>query len=180
MRLALGASRGRLTLRALSEVAPVLAIGGVAGVAAAKWAVAVFVPIAPAALPRVDGIDVNAPVLAFSIAILVLTGAVAGILPAMQAWRANIPTAAAGGRSGTTTRGHARTRSTLVVAQLALTLPLLVGAIVLARSFSVLMNVDPGFRPENVLSLHMAIPRAKSPTDGQIATSSIASRPFPA
>ena len=169
VRLALGASRGRLTLQALAEMAPVLAIGGIAGVAGARMAIAAFVPIAPAALPRVDSIEVNGAVLAFSMAILVLTAVVAGILPAMHAWRANIPTAALGSRSGTATRGHVRTRSALVVAQLALTLPLLVGATALTRSFSALMNVEPGFRTENVLSLHMAIPRSKYPTDEQIA-----------
>lgn len=169
VRLALGASRGRLTLQALAEIAPVLVIGGIAGVAGAKWAIAMFVPIAPVGLPRVDGIGVNAPVLLFSLVIVALTGVVAGVLPAMQAWRATIPTAVIGSRSGTATRGHVRTRSVLVVAQFALTLPLLVGATGLARSFSLLMNVDPGFRAENVVSLHMAIPRAKYPTDGQIA-----------
>jgi putative ABC transport system permease protein len=169
VRLALGASRGRLTLQALSEVAPVLAVGGIAGIAGAKLAIAAFVPAAPPALPRIDSIEVNGAVLAFSMAILVLTGIVAGILPAMHAWRANIPTATMGRRSGTATRRHVRTRSALVVAQLALTLPLLVGATALARSFAALMNVEPGFRTENVLSLHMAIPRSKYRTDEQIA-----------
>jgi putative ABC transport system permease protein len=60
-------------------------------------------------------------------------------------------------------------RSALVVAQLALTLPLLAGGTTLARSFSALMSVDPGFQTENVLTAHMAIPRSKYPTDGQIA-----------
>ena len=169
VRLALGASRGRLTLQALSEVAPVLAVGGIAGVAGARLAIAMFVPVAPATLPRIDSIEVNGAVLAFSMVILVLTGLVAGILPAMHAWRANIPTATMGSRSGTATRGHVRTRSALVVAQLALALPLLVGATALARSFAALMNVDPGFRTENVVSLHMAIPRSKYQSDEQIA-----------
>ncbi len=169
VRLALGASRGRLTLQSLAEVAPLLAIGGLAGVAGARLAIAAFVPVAPAALPRVDSIEVSGAVLAFSMAILVLTGVVAGLLPAMHAWRANIPAATLGSRSGTATRGHVRTRSALVVAQLALTLPLLVGATALARSFSALMSVDPGFRTENILSLHMAIPRSKYRTDEQIA-----------
>jgi putative ABC transport system permease protein len=169
VRLALGASRGRLTLQALAEVAPVLAVGGMAGVAGARFAIAAFVPLAPATLPRIDRIEVNGAVLAFSMAVLVLTGIVAGILPAMHAWRANIPTAAMGSRSGTATRGDVGTRSALVVAQLALTLPLLVGATALARSFAALMNVDPGFRTENVVSLQLAIPRAKYRSDEQIA-----------
>jgi predicted permease len=102
-------------------------------------------------------------------AILVLTGLVAGILPALQAWHANSPSATMGSRSGIATRGHVRTRSALVVGQLALALPLLVGATALARSLVSLMNVDPGFRTENVVSLHMAIPRSKYQRDEQIA-----------
>jgi putative ABC transport system permease protein len=169
VRLALGASRGRLTLQALAEVVPVLALGGVIGVAGARGAIALFLPIAPTALPRVDEIEVNGAVLAFSMAILALTGVVVGILPAMHAWRANVPTAAIGTRCATGSRGHARTRTALIVAQFALTLPLLVGATALARSFSALTGVDPGFRTENVLRLHMAIPRAKYTSDEQIA-----------
>jgi hypothetical protein len=150
-------------------VAPIIAIGGVAGVAGARFAIAVFVPIAPAALPRVDSIEVDGAVLACSIAVLALTGIVAGILPAIHAWRANIPTATRGNRSATGTRDQIRTRNALVIAQLALTLPLLVGATALVRTYAALMDVDPGFRPTNVLSLHMAIPRSKYRTDQEIA-----------
>jgi putative ABC transport system permease protein len=167
VRLALGASRARLVLQALAEVAPLLVAGGVAGVLAAKLAIAAFVPIAPAALPRIDQISVNGPVLGFSILTLVLTGAVAGVLPAMQAWRANVITRQIGARAATARLAHLRTA--LVIAQVALTLPLLVGAAALSRSFSALMNVNPGFSAENVLSLHMAIPRPKYRSDGEIA-----------
>ena len=169
VRLALGASRGRLTLQALAEVAPVLALGGIIGVVAARLAVAAFIPVAPAALPRVDLIEVNGAVLAFSLAVLVLTGLVAGVLPTMHAWRATVPTASIGARSATGSRGQARTRTALIVAQLALTLPLLAGATALARSFSALISVDPGFRTEHVLRMHMAIPRTKYQSDEQIA-----------
>ncbi len=168
LRLALGASRGRLVLQALTEVAPVLVIGGIAGVLGARLAIAAFVPLAPAALPRVDQVEVNAPVLAFSMVILILTGLVAGVLPAMQAWRANVVTGQVGSRAtGTLRQRHIR--AALVIAQVALTLPLLVGATALARSFSALMHVNPGFRAENVLSLQMAIPRTKYRTDEAIA-----------
>jgi putative ABC transport system permease protein len=169
VRLALGASRGRLVLQALAEVAPLLLIGGVAGVLAARFAIAAFAPIAPAALPRIDRIDVNGPVLAFSTAILVLTGIVAGVLPAMQAWRANVISGQIGARAATATARQAHMRTGLVIAQVALTLPLLVGAAALSRSFSALMNVNPGFSAENVLSLHMAIPRPTYRSDEEIA-----------
>lgn len=169
VRLALGASRGRLTVQALAEVAPVLALGGIAGVAAARFALDSFVPVAPAALPRLEAIDLNGAVLAFSMLILVLTGLVAGMLPAMHAWRANVPAATIGTRSDTGSRAQARARAALVVVQLALTLPLLVGATALVRTVAALISVDPGFRTENVLRLHMAIPRTKYQNDEQIA-----------
>ena len=168
VRLALGASRGRLTLQALAEIAPILGAGGLAGVAAARFAVGAFVPVAPAALPRVDAIEVDAAVLAFSLLILLVTGASVGMLPAVQAWRAR-ETATIGSRSATGSPRHARMRSRLVVAQLALTLPLLVGATVLARSFAAVHAVDPGFTADRVLKLHLAMPRTKYRSDEQIA-----------
>lgn len=170
VRLALGASRARLVLQALAEVAPLLLIGGVAGVLAAGLAIAAFAPMAPAALPQIDRIGVNGPVLGFSTLILLLTGIVAGVLPAMQAWRANALTGQIGARAGTATARQAHMRTGLVIAQVALTLPLLVGAAALSRSFSALMNVEPGFNAESVLSLHMAIPRPKYRSDEEIAT----------
>ncbi len=169
VRVALGASRGRLALQAMAEVAPVLVLGGIAGIAGANYAVAAFVPMAPAALPRVDGIGLNPPVLVFSAMVLLLTGLIAGVLPVAHAWRANMPTAAKGTRSSTASRDELRARNALVIAQLALTLPLLVGATALVRTFAALMHVDPGFRSENVLTLHMAIPRTKYRNDQQIA-----------
>ena len=168
VRLALGASRGRLIQQAFAEIVPVLALGGIAGVAGARVAVAAFVPIAPAALQRAAVIDVNAAVLTFSLILLLATGLLAGLLPVVHAWRAAAPVTI-GARADTGSRGQLRMRSALVIAQLALTLPLLVGASALARSFSAVINVDPGFRADNVLTLHMAIPRAKYTSDEQIA-----------
>ena len=169
VRLALGASRGRLTLQAFAEVVPVLALGGIAGVAGAKFAIAAFVPIAPAALQRTGTIDVNGAVLVFSLVLLLVTGLVTGLLPVLHAWRTAAAPATIGARADTGSRGQLRMRSALVIAQLALTLPLLVGASALARSFSAVIAVDPGFRADNVLSLHMAIPRPKYENDEQIA-----------
>lgn len=170
MRVALGASRTRLALQAIAEVAPVLAIGGAAGVVLAAWAVRAFIPLAPAALPRVESIEISGPVLAFSAAILMITGLVAGLLPAMQAWRADSITVMREESRSTAGGGRqSRTRGILVIAQVALVLPLLVGAGLLMRSFSALVQVDPGFRPDNVISLHLAIPRSKYPKDDDVA-----------
>jgi putative ABC transport system permease protein len=170
VRLALGASRGRLALQALAEVTPILALGGALGVTAAVWAVKAFIPLAPAGLPRVEGVAVNAPVLAFSASMLALTGIVAGLVPAFQAWRSDLAGATReGGRSSAGGRRQSRLGSLLVVGQVALTVPLLVGAGVLVRSFSALSRIDPGFRADNVLSLHLAIPRSKYPKDPDVA-----------
>jgi putative ABC transport system permease protein len=169
VRLALGASRSRLVLQALAEIVPVVVIGGVAGILAARFAIAAFVPVAPAALPRVERIELNGTVLAFSVGILTLIGVVGGVLPARQAWRASLRAAGLTTRSATPGVRHMRMRTALVIAQVALTFPLLVGAIALTRSFSALMNVKPGFNPENVLTLLMAIPRAKYGSDNEIA-----------
>jgi putative ABC transport system permease protein len=170
VRLALGASRGRLALQALAEVAPVLLIGGVLGVAGAGGAVAAFIPAAPPGIPRLDTIGVNVPVLAFTIAMLTVTGLVAGLVPAAQAWQSEVA-AATRENSRSTAGGRAQSvaRDLLVIGQIALSVPLLVGTGLLARSFSALTAVDPGFRAEGVLSAQMAIPRAKYREDRQVA-----------
>ena len=170
IRLALGASRGRLALQALAEVVPVLLIGGALGVAGAAWAVAAFVPVAPAGIPRLDGIGVNLPVLAFTTAMLTVTGLVAGLVPAAQAWQSDLAAATReSSRSTAGGRGQSAARDLLVVGQIALSVPLLVGTGLLARSFSALTRLDPGFRADGVLSAQMAIPRSKYREDRQVA-----------
>jgi len=170
LRVALGASRGRLAVQAIAEVAPILVIGGAAGVILAAWMVRAFIPLAPASLPRAESIAISGPVLAFSVAMLTITGLVVGLLPTMQAWRADSATMMREeSRSSTGGRHQLRTRSALVVAQIALVLPLLVAAALLIRSFAALVQVDPGFRADNVVSLQLAIPRSKYETDDAVA-----------
>jgi putative ABC transport system permease protein len=170
VRLALGASPGRVALQAATEVMPLLALGGALGVALAAWAVAAFGPLAPPTLPRVENIEVNGSVLAFSAIMLLASGAIASVLPAAQAWRtdATVPMRE-DGRTLAGSRRQSRVRSLLVVAQIALALPLLAGAALLGRSLANVAHVDPGFRPDHVLSLHVAIPRSKYRDDGQVA-----------
>jgi putative ABC transport system permease protein len=171
VRLALGASRGRLALQAFTEIAPVLVAGGVLGSACAAWGVAAFLPLAPPTLPRVENIEIDGPVLAFSQGLLLITGIIAGLLPARQAWSSDLAGATRdNGRSNVGGRQQSLARNCLVVAQIALVLPLLVGAGLLARSFSALVQVDPGFRADNVLSLQLAIARSKYRTDEQVAS----------
>jgi putative ABC transport system permease protein len=170
VRAALGAGRGRLLLQSLTELLPILAIGGALGIFAAIWMVGLLVPFLPAQMPRVESIGVNGPVLAFSCGALLLTGLLAGLLPALQSSRADLATSmkddARGASAG---RERARLRNVLVIAQVAAAILLLIGASLLVRSFVRLASVDPGFNPDRAISLLMAIPRSKYETDPAVA-----------
>ncbi len=170
IRLALGASKWRVLLQSIAEIVPILFIGGVLGIVAAVAAVRQFLPIAPAALPRLDTIAVDRSVMLVSIAVLSITGLVAAVLPAVQAWRTDLTAASReSGRGCSAGPRQARTRLALVVAQIALSLPLTTGALLLARSFTAVAGIDPGFNPDRVVSMHLAIPRSKYRDDPQIA-----------
>jgi putative ABC transport system permease protein len=170
VRLALGASRPRLIAQAIAEAAPVLVLGGVLGVALAEWAVRAFVATAPAGLPRVDSIALSAPVVAFSLAVLIVTAIAASIAPAVQAWGSDFTTITKdGGRSSTAGRGRALARRIGVAAQIAFALPLLVGGSVLIRSAINVTRVDVGFKPDRVATLSFEVSRVKHPTDTEAA-----------
>lgn len=170
VRLALGASRGRVALQSMAEIMPLLAIGGAAGVALASYAVSAFIPLAPPTFPRVENIRISLEVLLGSIAVLSVTGLIATVLPASQAWSADL-TAATREETRTTTGSvrQTRARSVLVVVQIALALPLLVGGVLLTRTFTALNAQSPGFERDNILSAHLAIPRSKYRTDAAVA-----------
>ena len=166
VRAALGAGRGRLLLQSLTELLPILLLGGTLGIVAAIWMVNLLVPFLPAQMPRVESIGVNGPVLAFSCGALLLTGLLAGLLPALQASRADLATSMKDDSRGASAgRDRARLRGLLVIAQVAAAILLLIGASLLVRSFVRLANVDPGFNPDRAISLLMAVPRAKYDTD---------------
>lgn len=168
VRLALGASRSRVALQTVAEIAPLLFLGGLIGISAAVWAVNWFAPLAP--LPRAENITVNGVVLAASIAILALAGLVAAVLPAAQAWRSDFTSATRDeGRAISGSARQSRARHLLVVTQIALALPLLTAGVLLTRTFNALTSVDAGFRPEGVLTVHLAIPRSKYRSDAAIA-----------
>ncbi len=170
VRLALGATRGRVALQSVAESIPLLVVGGALGIGLAGWAVSAFIPLAPANLPRVENIHLSTTVLAVSVIALTLTGLLASVLPTRQAWSVDL-TAATREESRSTTggRAQARARSILVATQIALALPLLVGAVLLTRSFVKLTEVNPGFRTDNTLTTLLAIPRSKYADDRQVA-----------
>ena len=170
VRAALGASRGRLVAQSIAELAPIVAIGGAIGVIAGAWAIDVVVPLLPADLPRVENIGLHAPVLVASAATLALIAMFAGVWPALEAARGGLAASVAElSRGGTGSLRRARLRDALVVAQIAATLWLVIGATLLARSFGELKQVNPGFQSDRVYSMHLAIPRAKYPRDRDLA-----------
>lgn len=166
VRLALGASRSRLIAQAIAEAAPVLALGGVLGVLVAEWAVRGFVAAAPPGLPRIENVEISAPVLAFSLTLLALTGVAASIAPAVRAWSSDFTSVTKeGGRSSTSGRARATARRLGVALQIAFALPLLVGASVLIQSTIEVGRVQLGFRPERVAAWSFEISRVKHTSD---------------
>lgn len=170
VRLALGASRGRLIGQAIAEATPVLALGGVLGVAMARWAVGLFVAAAPPGLPRVENIGLSGPAVALSLVLLILTGFAASLAPAVQAWTADFTKITKdGGRTSTAGRRRAAVRRVGVAAQMAFALPLLVGASLLLRSAINVAQVDPGFSAERVTTLAFGVVRGTHRTDQEVA-----------
>jgi putative ABC transport system permease protein len=170
VRLALGASRKRLIAQAIAEAVPVLALGGLLGVALAGWAIHVFIATAPAGLPRVENVALSAPVALYSLTVLIVAGYSASIAPAIRAWRSDFSAVMRdGGRSSTSGRRRSAARRVAVAAQIAFALPLLVGASLLIQSAINVTRVDAGFKPERVTTLKFEVSRTKHPSDRQVA-----------
>ena len=166
IRMALGAGRLRVIRQLLTESVLLSVVGGSLGALLAKWCVSAVVKAGPRDLPRLDGITVNERVLIFTAGLSLLTGILFGLIPAWQA--SSISTNAAlkeAGRTGGLTRGGRRIGNGLVVAEMALSLLLLISAALLIRSFARLRSVDPGFNPEGVLTFRLAPPDDRYPDD---------------
>jgi len=171
VRTALGASRARLVEQSITELVPLLALGAAAGLLTAAWVLRALVPVLPADLPRTEGIGINLPVLGFTTLVVMVIAVLVGVWPAVDAARSGVSVGLSElSRGSTGTRRRARVRDVLVIAQIAATLLLLVGATVLGRSFLAVRSVSPGFTPEGVLSVQVAIPESRYPTDAQIVT----------
>jgi len=156
IRAALGAGSGRLLRLLVTESVLLALLGGAGGAILAAVGVNLLVSLAPADLPRLGEVAVRLPVLAFAFGVSVAVGLAVGIVPALQAVRGG----ATGLRdaAGRTVASRGRLRRVLVVSEVALALLLLLGAGLLGRSFSRLLDVDPGFDPRGVLSVSVTLP----------------------
>ena len=159
MRAALGASRGRIARALLAESVVVALAGGAVGVALAQAATTLLRTIAPAELPRVDDIGIDATVLLFTLAVSVLSGLLFGLFAVLRFGQPGLTALKEGGRSAGDAPGRHRTRNALVVGQVALALTLLIVSGLMIRTFIALRQVNPGFvGPNEVQTFVLAIP----------------------
>lgn len=167
IRAALGASRARIVKQLLGESLLLAAIGGGLGLLLGIWAVDLLMAAIPSGVPRVDEVSIDARVALMAVGISLVSALLFGLVPSLRASRADAVTALrdAGDRTAAGGRRRARTRSALVVAEVALTLVLLVSAGLLANSFLRLQRVDPGFDTDVVL-VALPLPQSKY-TGGQ-------------
>jgi putative ABC transport system permease protein len=162
IRTALGAGRWRIIRHLLTESILISVAGGVLGILIAWWGINLLVALKPDNLPRLQEINLEWRVFAFALGLSLLTGLVFGMLPAWTASRAAVNQGLKeGGRSATSGRGQQKLRSAFVVAELAVALVLLVGAGLLVKTFWKLRNVEPGFRPDHLLTMRVELPETR-------------------
>lgn len=154
MRAALGAARPRLIRQLLTESLLLAMLGGAFGLVVARFGVLALVALSPTELPRVNVIRVDGTVFAFALGITTLIGLVVGLIPALHASRGDLHIGVQQS-SGRTAGGHQLTRRTLVVAEVAIALVLLVSAGLLLRSLQRLFAIDPGFDASHVLTMQV-------------------------
>jgi putative ABC transport system permease protein len=167
VRVALGATRGRLARQLLTESLFLASIGGIAGFFFALAAIAALSPHLPADLSRAAGIAVDARMLVFTAVISLVTGILFGLGPWFGMGRVNAGESLK--QSNRVTGGiQSGLRNGLAVAQIAIAIILLIGAGLMAKSFWALMHVAPGFRAENILTARLSLPRSRYPNNRRI------------
>jgi putative ABC transport system permease protein len=161
VRAALGAGRMRMIRQLLTESLLLAGLGTALGLPVAWAGIQLLVSFSPGDIPRIAEVGLDAQALLYTAGLLILTGVIFGLVPAVQVSRVDLTeTLKAGGRTGEAgPRGRAR--SVLVVSEVALALVLLVGSGLLIKSFVRLQNVELGFDPENVLTMSVSLPDAK-------------------
>ncbi|MBX3277724.1 MAG: ABC transporter permease [Acidobacteria bacterium] len=162
VRAALGAGRFRLVRQLLTESFVLALPGGAGGVLLANWLIRLLVGVAPNDIPRIEEAGLNPTALLFSLGVTLLTAMLCGLVPALTASRLDLnQTLSEGGNKMAGARSGARTRNLLVIAEVAVTVVLLIGATLILRSFVNLSRLDTGFDPSNVLTMHLRLQGAK-------------------
>jgi putative ABC transport system permease protein len=169
IRTALGASRRQIVRQLLVESVTLSLLAGLVGVGLTLLGLKLLVAFGPDNLPRLDEVSLDGRVLGFTLGISLLTGLVFGLVPALHASKPDFNESLKDGGKGTSkgAKGN-RLRSTLVVVEVALALVLLTGAGLMIKSFLRLQQVNPGFNPDNLLTLRLQLPQSKYPDAAKI------------
>lgn len=167
IRAALGASRSRLLRQFLTESMVLSFAGGALGLLLATWGTRLLAALSPTDLPRASAVAVDSHVLAFTFGVSAVTGLLCGLAPALQASKTDL-------RGGEGTRivqaGGTPLRNALVVAEVALSLVLLIGAGLMVKSFLRLAAVSPGFPTGNLLLVRLSLPKARYTSHTEVST----------
>jgi len=162
LRTALGASRLRVVRQLLTESVLLSFVSGVAGLALSLWFIKLLIAITPPNTPRLSEIGIDLRVFAFTFGVTILAGILFGLFPALQTSRPNLnETLKDSGQRGSETGGRNRVGSLLIVSEIALSFMLLAGAGLLIKSFLHLREINPGFNPDNVLTMRLTLTPGK-------------------
>ena len=166
VRAALGASRARIIRQLLTESVLLSLVGGAVGVALAFGGLRILVAAHPAGIPRVEDAGLDLIVLTFTLVLTIVTGVLFGLAPALELSQPDLNRSLKeGGRTGTVGRARQRFRDSLAVAQMAFSVVLLIGAVLLVRSFVELRRIDLGFSREQALTVRTTLPQSSYPND---------------
>lgn len=161
VRQCLGASALRIARQTLAESLLLSFVGAVAGILISMWIVTALKRLVSSQIPHIESVGIDATVLVFTTAIMLLTGVLCGLGPAIRGARVNLQEAIKQGARGSASASSRRLNNVFVVSQLALSLVLLIGAALFLQSFRNLLSVNPGFRADNVLMAELALPEEK-------------------
>jgi predicted permease len=167
IRKALGASRARLIRQMLAECVLLSCVGGALALGVAYLGIEALLALKPADLQRPEQVHISIGVLLFTMAVSFAAGILFGVIPAVYVSKADVNSVLK--QAGASQRHPSRIRSALVVGEVSLAVVLLVGAVFMIRSLVSVLNVDPGFRPEHVLTMHFSLPPSRYANKDQMA-----------
>ena len=158
---AMGATRLRIIRQLLTESLLLSLVGGALGLMLAYWLVGVLISLSPPDIYRIEEVGIDRYALLFTLIVSVATSLIFGLVPALKVSRVDLQEALKSASKGVMAgAGSKRMRNALVVTEVALTVLLLAGAGLLTRSFWLLLQVDPGFKPDNVFTMQVSLPRS--------------------
>ncbi len=169
VRAALGATRARIVRQLLVESLILALMGGVFGLLLASWSTSLLATVAHEAVPRLTGLQLSYRALGFNLLVSMLSGVLFGLAPAWRFSKTELQETLKDSTSATTERQGKRLRSSLVVAEVALSVALLVGAGLLIKSMLRLSNANVGFDPHNVLTMDLKVSRSRYRGPGELA-----------